>query len=141
MSAESIEGTLLCLRAQEEGWNPLVALHYIYTVSKPYPALPCPSSRCDFSSLLLPSLTLCETSFLSFRPGLGQARSCLRAFAQTVLPAGNRLPQTLLSLPPLHCLGLSAALPSQGAFPDPLSQPPPTPREGKRRQTYNPIQQ
>ena len=93
MSAESIEGTLLCLRAQEEGWNPLVALHYIYTVSKPYPALPCPSSRCDFSSLLLPSLTLCETSFLSFRPGLGQARSCLRAFAQTVLPAGNRLPR------------------------------------------------
>ena len=72
MSAESIEGTLLCLRAQEEGWNPLVALHYIYTVSKPYPALPCPSSRCDFSSLLLPSLTLCETSWLSFRPGLAR---------------------------------------------------------------------
>ena len=124
------------MRAQEEGWNPLMALHYIYAESKPYPALPCPSSQCDFSSLLLPSLTLCETSWLSFRSGLCQGRSYLRAFAQTVLPAGNRLPQAL-SWPPLHCLGLSAALPSQGTFPDPLSQPPLTSCEGKRGWTHS----
>lgn len=65
-----------------------------------------------------PASTLCEAPWPAFSPGLCQARSCLRAFARAVLPAGNLLPADLLALPPSHCLGLSAVT-SSGSFPGP----------------------